>query len=164
MELTSLLAAFGLSSAAGINAYKPLLTIALLARYTSIIALEEPLSILTNGWIIITLTVLLLIELTVDKIPLVDHMNDIIQTVIRPIAGAIVFAIGSGAIGMAHPILAVIAGLILAGGIHTAKSVVRVKSTVLTVGLANWAISLTEDVLAFIAILVAIFFLWLAGM
>ena len=72
--------AFGLSASAGLNAYLPLLIVALTARYTDLIKLNEPWDVLTSGWVIGVLVVLLLIEMTVDKIPAVDTVNDLIQT------------------------------------------------------------------------------------
>ena len=49
--------AFGLSSSAGLNAYLPLLVVALISRYTDLITLNEPWQTLTNGWVIIALCV-----------------------------------------------------------------------------------------------------------
>jgi hypothetical protein len=91
--------AIGLSTSAGLNAYLPLLVVALVARCTDLVRLNEPWDVLTSGWVIALLAVLLLIEMTVDKIPGVDTINDGIQTVGRPLAGAILFAAGSGMAG-----------------------------------------------------------------
>ena len=88
--------AFGLSASAGLNAYLPLLVVALAAKYSNLIKLNEPWDVMTSWWVIGALIVLLLIEMTVDKIPAVDTVNDIVQTVGRPIAGAILFAASSG--------------------------------------------------------------------
>ena len=148
--------AFGLSTSAGLNAYLPLLIVALTARYTSLMQLNEPWNVLTNGWVIAALVVLLLIEMTVDKIPAVDTVNDIIQTVGRPAAGAVLFAASSGVVGDLHPVVALIAGLLLAGGVHVAKTTVRPAVTATTGGMGNWAVSLIEDILAFIAAVLAI--------
>ncbi len=148
--------AFGLSASAGLNAYLPLLIVALTAKYTNLLNLNEPWNVLTNWWIIGTLVVLLLIEMTVDKIPAVDTLNDVIQTVGRPIAGAILFAAGSGTVGDLHPVLAFIAGLVLAGGVHAAKSVARPAVTATTAGTGNWAVSIIEDVLSLIGTILAI--------
>jgi hypothetical protein len=148
--------AFGLSASAGLNAYLPLLIVALTARYTSLMQLNEPWNVLTNGWVIGVLVVLLLIEMTVDKIPAVDTLNDIIQTVGRPAAGAVLFAAGSGVVGDLHPVLALIAGLVLAGGVHVAKTAVRPAVTATTGGMGNWAVSLAEDLVAFISAVLAI--------
>jgi hypothetical protein len=148
--------AFGLSSSAGLNAYLPLLIVALTARYTDLIHLNKPWDVMTSGWVIGALVVLLLIEMTVDKIPAVDTVNDVVQTVGRPAAGAILFASSSGAVGDLHPVLAFIAGLILAGGVHAVKTAARPVVTTTTAGVGNWMVSLIEDVLALIAAVLSI--------
>lgn len=148
--------AFGLSTSAGLNAYLPLLVVALLARYTTLIRLNEPWDVMTNGWVIAALVVLLLIEMTVDKIPAVDTINDVIQTVGRPLAGAILFAAGSGVIGELHPVPAFIAGLLIAGSVHAVKSVARPAVTATTAGTGNWLVSSLEDVLALITAVMAV--------
>lgn len=149
-------AAFGLSTSAGLNAYLPLLVVALAARYTTLIQLNEPWNVMTNGWVIAVLAVLLLIEMTVDKIPAVDTINDVLQTVGRPLAGAVLFAASSGVVGELHPVIAFIAGLILAGSVHAAKSITRPVVTTLTGGVGNWLVSLLEDLLALITALLSI--------
>ena len=87
--------AFGLSGSAGLNAYIPLLIVALAARFPEgdpLLKLSEPYDLLASWWVIGLLVVLLAIEVLVDKIPAVDTINDTIQTIIRPVAGAILFA------------------------------------------------------------------------
>jgi hypothetical protein len=148
--------AFGLSASAGLNAYLPLLVVALTAKYSDLIKLNEPWDVMTSWWVIGALIVLLLIEMTVDKIPAVDTVNDVVQTVGRPVAGAILFAASSGTVGDLHPVLAVIAGLILAGGIHTVKSVARPAVTTTTAGTGNWLVSIIEDILALIGAILSI--------
>jgi hypothetical protein len=148
--------AFGLSASAGLNAYLPLLIVALTAKYTDLIKLNEPWDVMTSWWVIGTLAVLLLIEMTVDKIPAVDSVNDAIQTIGRPAAGAILFAASSGVVGDLHPVFAIIAGLLLAGGVHAAKSVARPAVTVTTGGTGNWAVSIVEDILALISTILSI--------
>ena len=148
--------AFGLSASAGLNAYLPLLVVALAAKYTDLIKLNEPWDVLTSWWVIGVLIVLLIIEMTVDKIPAVDTANDILQTIGRPVAGAILFAASSGVVGELHPVLAFIAGIILAGGIHTVKTVTRPAVTATTAGTGNWLVSILEDILAFIGAVLSI--------
>ena len=54
----SLFSAFGLASAAGFNAFVPLLTVGLLARYTDLVRLAEPFDILTQPWVLAVIGVL----------------------------------------------------------------------------------------------------------
>ena len=153
---SNVLTAFGLSASAGLNAYLPLLVVALTARFTNLLTLSEPWDVLTSWWVIGALAVLLLIEMTVDKIPAVDTLNDTLQTIGRPAAGAILFAANSGAVGELHPAMAIVAGLLLAGGVHTAKSVARPLVTTTTAGTGNWLVSLIEDILSLIGAVLAI--------
>lgn len=148
--------AIGLSTSAGLNAYLPMLVVALAARYTNLVQLNEPWNVLTSGWVIGVLAVLLLIEMTVDKIPAVDTLNDGIQTLGRPLAGAVLFAAGSGVVGELHPVLAFVAGLLIAGGVHTAKTVARPAVTAATGGMGNWLVSLVEDAVSLITAILAI--------
>jgi hypothetical protein len=146
--MMGILAAFGLAAATGLNAYLPLLIVGLLARYTQLIALKAPWSALTHPLVLVLLAVLLAIEVTVDKIPAVDTVNDVIQTVFRPAAGAILFAASGNAISNLSPVLAMICGLLIAGGVHTAKAVARPAVTAGTLGTANPVVSLVEDVVS----------------
>lgn len=148
--------AFGLSSSAGLNAYLPLLVVAVLARFTDLITLNSPWNTLESWWVIGLLTVLLVIEILADKIPAVDSANDVIQTFVRPIAGAVLFAASAGVIGEAHPILAMICGLLVAGGVHAAKATARPLVTATTAGTMNPVVSTAEDVLSLVVAVLAI--------
>jgi hypothetical protein len=144
--ITGILSAFGLSASAGLNAYIPLLVVALLARFTDLIQLSSPWDSLTNGWIISLLAVLSLIEFFADKIPAANHINDMIQTFIRPTAGAIVFAASAQVITEINPILSLGAGLLVAGGVHAVKSLaVRPMVTATTAGIGDIPVSMAED-------------------
>jgi len=154
--LLSVFTAFGLSSSAGLNAYLPLLVVALLARFTNLITLEPPWDALSSGWIIGLLAVLLLIEMLVDKVPAVDTLNDVIQTAIRPAAGAILFAASAGVISDAHPVVALVCGLLVAGGVHAAKATARPVVTGASGGLLNPVVSVIEDVISFLIAVLSI--------
>jgi len=147
--------AFGLSTAAGLNAYIPLLVVALLARLTPLITLSEPYDALSNWWVIGTLAVLLVVEILVDKIPAVDTINDIIHTFIRPAAGAILFAATTNTIGV-HPVLAAILGVILAGGVHAVKAGGRPVVAATTAGLGDPIVSTIEDIISLVTSVLAI--------
>ncbi len=141
-----ILAAFGLSASAGLNAYIPLLVVSLLARFTNLINLSEPWQALESWWIIGLLVVLSLVEFFADKFPAVNHVNDIIQTFIRPTAGAILFAASAKVITEIHPVISIAAGLLVAGTVHAIKSVViRPAVTATTAGAANVPVSMLED-------------------
>lgn len=171
MELLSILSAFGLSASAGLNAYIPLLVVALLARFTNLIQLSEPWNALTSWWVIGVLVVLSLIEFFADKAPAVNHVNDAIQSIIRPAAGALVFAASAQVITEIHPVLSIILGLLVSGSVHTVKSVaVRPAVTAATAGAGNIPVSILEDLLStavsilsvIVPVLVGIFLLLIA--
>ena len=141
--------AFGLSASAGLNAYIPLLVVSLLARFTNLIELSEPWSALESWWLIGLLIALSLVEFFADKVPAVNHVNDIIQTFIRPTAGAILFAASANVITDINPILSLAAGLLIAGSVHAVKSLaVRPAVTATTGGTANIPVSVAEDVVS----------------
>jgi hypothetical protein len=155
-SLSGIFTAFGLSSSAGLNAYLPMLIVALTARFTNLINLQPPFDWLTNWWVIGLLAVLLLIEIIADKVPVVDHANDVIQTVVRPAAGAILFAANANVITDVHPALALGAGILLAGGVHATKATVRPVVTAATGGLGNPVVSTVEDIIALVVSVMAI--------
>jgi hypothetical protein len=139
---------FGLSTSAGLNAYLPLLIVALVGRFTDWIHLNEPFHVLTSWWVIGVLVVLTTIEILADKIPVVDTANDTIQTFVRPVAGAILFAANANAIADVHPILAMICGLLVAGTVHVVKATARPVVTATTAGVGNPVVSTGEDIVA----------------
>jgi hypothetical protein len=149
MELLGVLTAFGLSASAGLNAYIPLLVVALLGRFTNLIVLQSPWDTLTSWWVIGILIALSAVEFLADKIPAVNHVNDIIQTFVRPVAGAILFASSARVITEIHPILGLSIGLLVAGGVHTVKAgAIRPAVTVTTGGAGNIPVSILEDVVS----------------
>ena len=144
MEVLGIFTAFGLSASAGLNAYIPLLAVALLARFTHLITLKAPWDGITSWWIIGLLIFLSAIEFVADKIPAVDHINDVIMTFIRPAAGAIVFAASTSVIDM-NTVFAMAMGLLVAGSVHAVKATARPVVTVTTGGTGNALVSLAED-------------------
>jgi Domain of unknown function (DUF4126) len=147
--LFGIMTAFGLSASAGLNAYIPLLVVGVIAHYTDWISLNPPYDLLANPWVLIVVGILLIIEMLADKIPAVNHVNDIIQTGIRPAAGAIIFAASAHVITNIHPLIAIICGLLVAGSVHVVKSAaVRPVVTATTGGAANIPVSIAEDVIA----------------
>jgi hypothetical protein len=155
--LTGIFSAFGLSASAGLNAYIPLLVIALLARFTDLIHLNPPFDTLESPWIIGLLVVLSAVEFFADKAPAVNHVNDAIQTFVRPAAGAIAFAASANVITDLHPVIALGAGLLVAGSVHAVKAVaIRPAVTATTGGVGNTPVSMAEDFLATVVSVLAI--------
>lgn len=143
--LTPLLSGVGLSSAAGLNAYLPLIALALTDRISSSFNLPGPYdAISTNAGIVILLLVLAL-EVVGDKIPRIDRINDLIHTPIRPLAGAFCFMAVAAESGRINVWLAAVIGLAIAGGIHYWKMQARSSVTSATNGIGNPIISLQED-------------------
>jgi hypothetical protein len=155
--LTGIFTAFGLSASAGLNAYIPLLVVGLLARYTNLIALNQPWDTLSNPWIILLLCILVIIEMLADKIPAVNHINDLVQTLVRPVAGAIAFAASANVVTDVSPVLALAAGLLVAGAVHVTKAgVVRPAVTATTGGAGNVPVSIAEDVTSTVLSIIAV--------
>lgn len=159
--LLDLASAFGLSTSAGLNAYIPMLTVALLAKFTQLIELQEPWNALTSWWIIALLAILLVVEELADKIPAVDTANDIVQTLIRPTAGAILFAATTQSTINMHPVLAFACGVVLAGSVHAVKAGARPAITAATAGTANPVVSTVEDVISAVTSFVSVIFPYL---
>ena len=107
--------------------------------------LKQPFDILGEWWMIAIIAVLLVVEIVADKIPLVDHINDIIQTFIRPAAGGIVAVASAGSASNVSPWLLVLTGVILAGGVHAVKATMRPVVNVTTAGVGAPVVSAAED-------------------
>ncbi|HEX5200725.1 MAG TPA: DUF4126 domain-containing protein [Actinoplanes sp.] len=146
----------GLAASAGLNAYIPLMVMGLLARYTDLIDLPTGWSWLGNGWVLAILAVLLAVEVVADKVPVVDHVNDVVQTVVRPTAGGLVFGAGSGAQTVtvsdpgsfftSHQWVPVVAGVLIALGVHGIKAAARPVVNVSTAGFGAPVASTVEDI------------------
>ncbi len=154
--LTGIASSFGFSASAGLNAYLTFLIVALAARFTSLIHLNAPYDALTSGWIIGLLLILTLVEGLVDKIPAVDTANDLVQSFVRPVAGAILFAASSNVIADLHPVLALACGLLISGVVHSAKAAARPAITAMTAGVGNPIVSTLEDIVAAITTLLSL--------
>lgn len=146
----------GLAVAAGLNAYIPLLAIGLASRFLDFFELPANWMWLENDWVMVILGVLLVIELVADKIPVVDSINDWIQTIVRPASGGIVF--GSGAASETAAVtdpaaffssnqwVPIAIGVVIALGVHGTKMAARPVLNAVTFGAAAPLVSAAEDV------------------
>lgn len=159
--VSQLCSAFGLGSAAGLNAYIPLLAVGLLSRL-GYAHLSEPYALLSSTPVLIVLAIIGVADFVGDKIPAVDHVLHAIGGIVSPVAGAVVFASQNSVLNHVHPAVALGAGFVVAGGLHATRAAVRPAATTLTAGLGNPVVSAIEDavsltltILAFVAPLVA---------
>lgn len=142
---TILVTGIGLAVAAGLNAYIPLLIAGLLIRF-DVVSFGEPYDLLGSTPALVILGVLLAVELLADKIPAVDSVNDVVQTVIRPASGAVLFAgAATGVNEEWSQALALILGLVTAASVHAAKATVRPVVNVATAGAGAPVVSTVED-------------------
>ena len=158
------LTGLGLSAAAGLNAYIPLLLVGVLARFTDVITLPEPYRWIQSGWALAVFSVLLVAEVVLDKIAVVDHVNDTVQTLVRPTVGGIIFAATTAAAQadsstwmQDHPWVGVLLGVVVAGVVHATKATARPLVNVTTVGTATPVVSAAEDAASLGMSLIAIF-------
>jgi hypothetical protein len=165
-----LLTGFGLATAAGLNAYIPLLALGLLSRFTDLVSLPHGWAWLENGWVMTIVAVLLVMEIVADKIPALDSVNDAVQTFVRPTAGGIVFGSGTaaqtsavtdpGAFAQSGQWIPVVIGVVVALVVSLTKSAVRPAANVATAGMAAPVLSTVEDAtsvgLVFLAILLPV--------
>lgn len=145
----------GLAASAGLNAYIPLLTMGLLARYSDLMDLPAGWQWLADGWVITILALLLAVEVVADKVPVVDHVNDVVQTVVRPTAGGLAFGAGSssetvtvsdpGAFFGSHQWVPIAAGVVIALCVHGVKAASRPVVNATTAGAGAPVASTAED-------------------
>ena len=143
--LGSAFAAFGLSGAAGLNAWIPLLAIGVADRL-GVVDLGDPYDALASTPALIALAVAFAVDFVGDKIPAVDHLLHAVGMAIHPVAGAALFAAQTGVAGDLDPGVALVAGAIIAGSVHAGRASLRPASTATTGGMGNPVLSLIEDV------------------
>jgi uncharacterized membrane protein len=160
----------GLAVAAGLNAYIPLLVLGLAGRFLDFVELPAAWSWLENEWVLVILGVLLVIEIIADKIPVVDSINDWIQTIVRPASGGIAFGTGSGSTTalVQDPAtffttsawVPIAVGVLLALATHLAKMLARPVLNAASAGIAAPVVSTAEDIgsviLSFLALLLPV--------
>ncbi len=161
-----LLTGFGLATAAGLNAYIPLLALGLLSRFTDLVTLPHGYAWLENGWVLAIVAILLVVEIIADKVPALDSVNDTIQTFVRPTAGGIVFGSGTaaqtsavtdpGAFAQSGQWIPVAIGVVVALVVSLTKSTVRPAANVATAGMAAPVLSTVEDVTSVVLVFLAI--------
>lgn len=151
------LTGLGLAAAAGLNAYIPILVVGLLGRYTELVVLPGEFSWMGDGRVLAGLAVLLAAEMVLDKVPLVDSINDAVMTLVRPAAGGAATAATTAAAGLdsglgtdlaslqEHSWLSWVPGVLMALTVHVLKTLVRPIANTGTAGTAAPVLSTAED-------------------
>lgn len=164
--MLEVLTGLGLAGSAGLNAWIPLLVVGLLARYTDLMTLPQGWEWLSNGWVLSIFAVLLAVELVADKIPVVDSVNDVVQTAIRPTSGGLVFGAGSSSETMTvqdpgqlfgdQGWVPVAIGVVVALVVHALKAAIRPVLNAMTAGVGAPVVSTAEDTTSVLMSLTAI--------
>src|SRR5258708_26771410 len=120
-----------------------MLVCGLLARLCPMVFTGELAHFFASTPVLTIVAVLYIIEFVADKVPTVDHVWDIIHTLIRPAAGAVVAwaAVARGGIPHGVVILATVIAGSAALAMHGAKATTRAASTLMTGRLGNTALS-----------------------
>lgn len=146
--MTAILTGLGLSAAAGLNAWAVLLLFNGLAL---LLPQEFPgpaAAFLSSQTVLTASLVLFLAEFVADKIPFVDHLWNLAQTLLRPVAGALLMLAAVPVSSTAGRVALAVAGALATLATHFAKSTTRLTSTAATRGFAQVALSLAEDAFA----------------
>jgi hypothetical protein len=147
---------YGLAFSSGINAYLPLLSFSIAVRWFHLYQVNPQYSFITQDWFIAVLVLLTIADLVADKIPYVDHIWDLIHTVLRPIAGALVAAASESQATGAGQVVPLVIGAGLAAMTHTTKAATRAASTATSGGLLNTILSIVEDIGVVAAVLLSL--------
>lgn len=156
---TALPLAFTASWASGINPYLLVLLMGLLGRFADVAvpAGFERIDVL------VIFAVLTLVDAIADKIMLVDSAWDVLNTAIRPVAGAVVAAL------IASPHVDVPTAAIAAAGgtvaliTHLAKATTRLAVNTSPEPASNVVVSLGEDLAVCLVVIIAVLNPWIAA-
>lgn len=154
--ITYAAAGIALAATAGMRAFLPLLVLGIAARLGRF-EISEGYQWLATDMALITFGVAVVAETLADKIPLVDHALDTVQTIVKPAVGTMVAAAMFVQLSPFHAtLLGLAVGGTLATGIHLAKAKARVLSSLTTGTALNPVLSFVEDIVATVIALVAI--------
>jgi len=148
--------ALGTAWTSGINLYA---TVAVLGGLQKFAGVELPggLNVLDHWAIIGIAGGLYVVEFFADKVPYVDSVWDVIHTFIRVPAGVVVAYAATSDLDSSITIPAALVGGGLALSSHGTKSALRVGANLSPEPVSNWALSLIEDVVAFVGTFLAVF-------
>ena len=155
-----------LAAAAGLNAWMPLFLLGLADRFLPAVELPTGWSWLSSDLALWIVGALLVFEIVADKIPALDSVNDLVQSIIRPAAGGVAFGAGASAqtVAVDDPAsffssgswIPIASGIAIALAVHVVKATARVAANATTGGLAAPVLSTAEDGASFVLAAAAI--------
>lgn len=162
--MTALLTGLGLAAAAGFNAWAVLLLFHGLYLF---LPQEFPgtfAAMLGSQTVFAFALALFLAEFVIDKIPILDRLWELGNTLMRPIVGAL---LAIACVSETSPVERI--GIGLAGAAatlaaHVTKSTTRLESTAATRGWTQIALSLAEDVIAVVLATLVFFVPWVTAL
>ncbi|MDZ8276171.1 DUF4126 domain-containing protein [Microbacterium aquimaris] len=156
----------GLAASAGLNAWMPLLVLGLADRLLPAVTLPASWAWLSSDIALWIIGALLVFEIIADKVPAVDTLNDVLQTVVRPASGGIVFGAGASAETVSvtdteslfsdPSWVPILTGMAIALAVHGVKAAFRPVANAATGGIAAPVVSTVEDVSALLLAVLAI--------
>jgi hypothetical protein len=136
--------ALGLSTAAGLNAYLPMLAVGIFERYTDLITLPAPFDHVGDPLVLGIVAVIAALDFVGDKIPIVDHVLHVVGIAVAPVVGGILGLATARAVDLS-PSLVVLLSVVAALATHLARTAARPVATATTAGAGNPIVSLGED-------------------
>lgn len=154
-----------LASATGLRAFLPLTIVSIMAKLNlvTIPASSHFITFITDDRVLIFLICATVIEILSDKIPVVDNFLDGVYSFVKPILSLISsFGIVFSKLEFWQAaIIAITLSFVSTSTAMVTKGVVRLTSSATTGGTANPFVSLIEDILVTIKMVLSIIFIWL---
>ncbi len=153
--LLALASGVAIAAACGLRAFLPLLAVGLAARF-GLLQLRPGLEWLAGDPALWALGAATALEVTGDKVPVVDHALDALGTVVRPVAAWVAtYAVLQG---WGSPWAQLVALMMGAGAlaVHGVKAKTRLGSTAVSLGHANPLLSVLEDALSVLLVVLGL--------
>jgi len=153
---TQLAMGFALAACVGLRTFLPLLAAGLLAR-AGYVTMGPSFEWMESTPALIVFGSALVFEVLADKVPGLDHALHAVESFVKPLAATLLAA---SLLTDLDPLLAMTLGLIgggaIAGTVHAVRGAARLVSTGTTLGIGNPFLSVLDDVVAMVGVVLAI--------
>ncbi|MBS0540858.1 MAG: DUF4126 domain-containing protein, partial [Proteobacteria bacterium] len=153
--LAALAVALAAGWASGLNVYAAVLVLGG-GQALGLLALPHDLQVLGSPLVLGVAAILFLLNFFADKIPYVDSINDLLHTVVRVPAGALLAYGAADQVGSEVAVIAALLGGTLAAGSHLAKTGSRALINTSPEPFSNIGASLATDALVIGGLVLAI--------